>query len=198
MSEYQKQEILPERTRNNILKKIMMLKSWFDENMDVQLSWLEYNYVSESLIKQSGEPYSNRDLFDIQLWAYKVPALSGKRYREECDFDSEIEDFMNSVGLNWSYWGTCTKNKNLKELTMSELTIRNCIFAFKCSAVWEELRETADESIRFCKDCQKEVHYCADDAELAAAVRLNRCVAIEEDSADGWPKNIEMGLIRPL
>lgn len=112
MSEYQKQEILPEKTRNNILKKIMMLKSWFDENMDVHLGWFEYSYVSEKLIKQSGEPYSNRDLFDIQLWAYKVPALPGKRYREKCDFDSKIEDFMNSVGLNWSYWGACRKNQD--------------------------------------------------------------------------------------
>ncbi len=64
---------------------------------------------------------------------------------------------------------------------MSDQTIRNCIFAFKCSAIWEELDETVDDSIRFCQDCQKEVHYCANDDELVAAVRLNRCVAIDKE-----------------
>ncbi len=64
---------------------------------------------------------------------------------------------------------------------MSDLTIRNCVFAFKCTAKWEELDETADDSIKFCQECQKEVHYCSDDDELVTAVRLNRCVAIEKD-----------------
>ena len=111
MSEYVKQEILPERTRSNILKKIMMLKSWFDENMDVELTWFEYNYISEYLIKQTDLPYSNRDLFDIQVWARKVPIYSGKLYRQECKFDKNIIRFMNSVGLNWSYWKYHYKKK---------------------------------------------------------------------------------------
>ena len=81
---------------------------------------------------------------------------------------------------------------------MSDLTIRNCIFAFKRNAVWEDLEDTQDESIKFCQDCQKEVHYCADDEELVAAVRLNRCIAIERDPGGRWPENVEMGLIRPL
>jgi hypothetical protein len=64
---------------------------------------------------------------------------------------------------------------------MSDLTIRNCLFSFKCTAIWEELEDTSEESIRFCQDCQKEVHYCANDDELVSAVRLNRCVAIEKE-----------------
>jgi len=107
-----KQEMLPDEVRSSILKKVMMLKSWFDEYMDIQLGWFEYTYVAEHLIKQAEMPYSSRDLFDIQLWASKVPIFPGKRYREECDFDKNIVDFMNSVGLNWSYWGTCRKNKD--------------------------------------------------------------------------------------
>ena len=79
---------------------------------------------------------------------------------------------------------------------MSDLTIRNCIFAFKCSAIWDELEDTNDASIRFCQHCQKEVHYCADDEELVIAVRLNRCVAIEKNPGDKWPENVDMGLIR--
>ena len=55
MSEYVKQELLPEEIRSDILNKVMMLKSWFSENMDVQLTWFEYNYISEALIKWADE-----------------------------------------------------------------------------------------------------------------------------------------------
>jgi hypothetical protein len=58
------------------------------------------------------------------------------------------------------------------------LTIRNCTFAFKCTAQWDELTPTDDDKINFCQDCQKEVYLCEDDDELVNAVRLNRCVAI--------------------
>lgn len=58
------------------------------------------------------------------------------------------------------------------------LTIRNCVFAFKCTAQWSELTPTDDEKISFCDDCQKEVHLCEDDVELVKSVRLNRCIAI--------------------
>jgi hypothetical protein len=108
-SEYQKQELLPQEVRSDILSKIMMLKSWFEENMDQELTRNEYNYIAESLLKQTGLEYSNRDLFDLQVWALKVPVLPGKWYRRDsiddgtC-FDDNIIEFMNSVGLNWDYW----------------------------------------------------------------------------------------------
>ena len=72
----------------------------------------------------------------------------------------------------------------------SDLTIRNCTFAYKCAADWDLLQTTNDDSIRFCNECQREVHYCEDDDELAHCVKLNRCIAIyKEDSAEkGNPK----------
>jgi hypothetical protein len=118
--EYQKQEILPDETRSDILKKIMMLKSWFDENMDKELTRNEYNYIAERLLKQTGLEYSNRDLFGLQVWALKVPVLPGKWYREDSikegtHFDDNIIEFMESVGLNWNYWGTYAVNKGKKK-----------------------------------------------------------------------------------
>ena len=115
--EYQKQEILPDDVRSSILKKIMMLKSWFEENMDVELTRNEYNYIAERLLKQTGLEYSNRDLFGLQVWALKVPVLPGKWYREESVkdgtyFDDNIIEFMNSVGLNWDYWHYHQKKKS--------------------------------------------------------------------------------------
>ncbi len=113
MNEPIRQELIPEEVRNRILEKIMMLKSWFEENLDIELSIVEYNYISEALIRQSGVPYSNRDLFDIQLWASRVPSLPGKWAREKSDFDENIIEFMNSVGLNWDYWGAYKKGSQI-------------------------------------------------------------------------------------
>ncbi len=59
-----------------------------------------------------------------------------------------------------------------------EITIRNCIFAFKCSADWDDLDETEDDSVKFCQGCQREVHFCDTDEQLVLAVKRNKCVAI--------------------
>ncbi len=69
--------------------------------------------------------------------------------------------------------------------------IRNCTFAFKCEAKWEQLEKLDYDSIRFCNDCQKEVYFCYDDHELISNIRLNRCVAFERESI------IEMGYFNP-
>lgn len=58
------------------------------------------------------------------------------------------------------------------------ITIRNCTFAYKCQMKWENLYETEDDNIKFCKDCQKEVHYCDTDEELLEAIKRNKCVSI--------------------
>lgn len=69
-------------------------------------------------------------------------------------------------------------------MKISDMTIRNCVFAFKCNAKWEEMKVVTEDHIRdievrFCDSCQKEVYFCSDDDELARNVRLNRCIAIE-------------------
>lgn len=61
-----------------------------------------------------------------------------------------------------------------------DFRIRNCRFAFKCQQKWEELDETSNDSIRFCNECQKEVHLSIDDDTLVENIRLNRCVAIDD------------------
>jgi len=99
------QTLITSEARSDILKKVMMLKSWIAENLSVTLTTTEYNYVAKALLDETGLPYSNRDLFDLQLWAEKVPEFPGKLDREKSDFDSHIESFMNKVGLNWDYWG---------------------------------------------------------------------------------------------
>lgn len=80
-----------------------------------------------------------------------------------------------------------------EEIGYAPMTIRNCIFAFKCTAKWANLTPTTDDKINFCQDCQREVHLCEDDEELAAAVRLNRCVAIYQE--DGMTLGDLVGMV---
>jgi len=72
------------------------------------------------------------------------------------------------------------------------LTIRNCVFGFKCDKKWHELTATSEDGIRFCQSCQKEVYFCSSDDELAAYVRLNRCVAIHRE---GVISEVTMGYV---
>ena len=75
---------------------------------------------------------------------------------------------------------------------MTENTvIRNCTFAFKCEAKWEQLEILDFDNIRFCNICQKEVYFCHDDDELIQNIHLNRCVAINRVTT------IEMGYFAP-
>ena len=61
-------------------------------------------------------------------------------------------------------------------------SIRNCRFAFKCDKQWNDLEETEDNQIKFCNTCEKEVHFCDDDYELARNIRLNRFVAFVREN----------------
>lgn len=58
------------------------------------------------------------------------------------------------------------------------LQLRNCEFAFQCNAQWDKLAKTDQDSVRFCNECEKEVHRCETDEELLRAIRSNLCVAI--------------------
>jgi hypothetical protein len=56
--------------------------------------------------------------------------------------------------------------------------IRNCVFGFSCEMIWDSLTLTDDPKIRFCSECQRQVHFCASQKELNAAISKSLCVAI--------------------
>jgi hypothetical protein len=62
------------------------------------------------------------------------------------------------------------------------IAIRNCTFAFKCGAKWDQLEKLDYDNIRFCNSCQKEVYFCYDGYELVSSIHLNRCVAFDQKS----------------
>jgi hypothetical protein len=59
------------------------------------------------------------------------------------------------------------------------ITIRNCTFAFRCKANWDQMTPAdSDGRVRFCLGCQKEVYLCESDQELIHNVVNNRCIAL--------------------
>jgi hypothetical protein len=83
-----------------------------------------------------------------------------------------------------------THNYNKRNMP-EKIAIRNCTFAFRCEAEWEQLEKLEWDSIRFCNACQKEVYFCYDDYELISNIHLNRCVAFARETV------IEMGYFNP-
>lgn len=83
----------------------------------------------------------------------------------------------------------------MNKSSINDLTIRNCPFRFRCTQKWSQLQETPDSLVRFCGECQKNVHYCSSDGEIAAALRSNKCVAMEIFPSLGKPAEDEFMLL---
>lgn len=75
--------------------------------------------------------------------------------------------------------------------------IRNCEFRFQCPKTWDALQPTEDLNIRFCKQCQRTVHYCHTPTQLHKAIVNNQCVAVEIHYARADPVDIMIGEIDP-
>ena len=72
------------------------------------------------------------------------------------------------------------------------VNIRNCMFGINCDANWDEMKivdhkDDTNSEIRFCNHCQREVHECNDDNELAQNIRLNRCVRFYDEEYNIHP-----------
>lgn len=59
--------------------------------------------------------------------------------------------------------------------------IENCIFKYKCEALWEALERTEAETIRFCPECERNVYACHNDWDLAEHIRAGHCIALFRD-----------------
>ena len=58
------------------------------------------------------------------------------------------------------------------------INLRNCVFGFKCTANWDEMKRTSEQRVRHCDECKKDVYFITKPEELIEAINLNRCVAI--------------------
>lgn len=78
---------------------------------------------------------------------------------------------------------------------MSESKPCTVTFSFTCSQEWDAMRPTADERVRHCGTCARDVHLCRSDAEAAAHGLAGHCVArAPAQQWDGWT----VGEISPL
>ena len=63
----------------------------------------------------------------------------------------------------------------------TERTIRNCKTRMKlvCPKTWEGLSPTGEPNVRHCSQCDRDVYYCATDAETIAHAHAGHCIARE-------------------
>jgi hypothetical protein len=85
-------------------------------------------------------------------------------------------------------------------------------FAFRCPNRWSTLKQTVDEGVRFCVDCQQKVFYCDTEEGARQHALAGHCIAItsklaaevesarvaQEDLRDGMTLGIVMPSRRPL
>lgn len=67
-----------------------------------------------------------------------------------------------------------------------DASIRGCLprFRFQCPQRWLALQPTTEKRIRFCPQCQREVHWCDDESTARMIGREGKCVALSDDGAD--------------
>lgn len=65
------------------------------------------------------------------------------------------------------------------------VNIRNCVWGYRCDKTWDTLLETPNECIKYCEDCDRGVHRCANEYELKDAIAKNYCVAFSEEEDGG-------------
>lgn len=65
--------------------------------------------------------------------------------------------------------------------------IRNCTWKFKCPRDWEGLASTDNLEVKFCDQCNRNVHFANDDAQFLLHAKLGHCVAKYAVSEDELP-----------
>lgn len=55
--------------------------------------------------------------------------------------------------------------------------IVNCVFEYECNIDWDQLELTANQSVRHCLTCKKDVELCVDQEALDLAYEKGRCIA---------------------
>ena len=76
---------------------------------------------------------------------------------------------IKKIGTQTDFW----------EDSKSYIDIRNCSFGFKCSQKWGDLLKRKEKNVKYCHNCEKEVHLIETSAELEYAIKFNYCVAIK-------------------
>lgn len=83
---------------------------------------------------------------------------------------------------------------------MNEGTIHkivNCEFIFKCPQSWEKMDNTDIDGVRYCGECQRDVHFAETDADLRRLSIEGKCVALFTKVEIFGMNEITAGIIAP-
>lgn len=68
---------------------------------------------------------------------------------------------------------------------------RDCRVNYKCPKAWGDLNKTDNPDVRYCNQCEKNVHFCADVDALKEANIEYLCVAVPV--SEGFEEGVMMG-----
>lgn len=62
--------------------------------------------------------------------------------------------------------------------TSPEQQVIDCEFGYRCPRDWDALAPTANQNVKYCQVCTREVYFCGNQQELDEHARAGHCVAI--------------------
>jgi hypothetical protein len=110
------------------------------------------------------------------------PADSGFRERQE----EKLKFILNREILLCPVDEGLLREAIEMKLPPRKATITNCLngspkFRFQCPKVWSALTRTSNDSIRFCTECQRDVHWCETSGLALRLGKTGKCVAVADD-----------------
>lgn len=76
-----------------------------------------------------------------------------------------------------------------------------CRFSFTCPRLWDRLQPTAEEGVRHCHECDREVHLALTEEDVRRHSEAGRCIAVpvvlDDDAADSEDPCWLVGMIAP-
>lgn len=70
-------------------------------------------------------------------------------------------------------------DENSEAVAWNEEARISCAFAFKCPKTWNRLTPTANSGIRYCSECNREVHLALTEEDFRRHAEGKRCVAVK-------------------
>ncbi|TXG78912.1 MAG: hypothetical protein E6R14_12065 [Thermomicrobiales bacterium] len=61
----------------------------------------------------------------------------------------------------------------------------SCRFSFKCPRSWDHLQPTAEEGVRHCHECDRDVHLALAEEDVRRHCEEGRCIAVPVVQAHG-------------
>jgi hypothetical protein len=83
--------------------------------------------------------------------------------------------------------------------TPTSIGIFNCTLEVQCPKGWDVMTPTAQEGVRHCATCRRDVHWANNARELNALARRGECAALRLSSStpDAKRERIVVGLFVP-